>query len=186
MARRLLGLVRDFDASTPREMASQDRFLSELDRLSDPFDRDSSLVHVTGSAIVAGPVGTVLHLHKRLGIWIQPGGHLEVGEEPFEAALREAEEETGLALQHPSDGPFLLHLDVHPAAEGHTHLDLRYLLLSDGSEPAPPAGESQHVRWFSLEEAISITDEALVGGLVRLRRLLEARSDLLSSLRTSR
>ena len=47
--------------------------------------------------------------------------------------------------------PPLAHLDVHAGGRGHTHLDLRYLLAVDGDdEPAPPAGESQDVRWFAL------------------------------------
>jgi len=159
--------VTDFDAITDREIASRARFLAELDRLADPFDRDADPVHVTGSAIVAGPRGTVLHLHKRAGTWLQPGGHVEPGEAPWDAALRETTEETGLPVRHPEAGPELIHLDAHPAGR-HVHLDLRYLLLSDDVDPAPPPGESQHVRWFSLADAIDVADDALIDGLVRL------------------
>lgn len=167
----VLEAVAGFDAETPREVASRARLLAELDRLADPFDRYADLVHVTGSAIVNGPRGTVLHLHKRLGRWLQPGGHLERGEAPWEAALREAEEETGLPVRHPAGGPQVLHLDVHPAADGHVHLDLRYLLLCEDAEPAPVHGESQQVRWFSLDEALAVADEGLVDGLRRLQAL---------------
>jgi len=163
--------VAAFDAETPREAASQARFLAELDRLADPFDRYADLVHVTGSAIVSGPRGTVLHLHKRLGLWLQPGGHIDTGEAPWDAALREADEETGLPVRHPAGGQQLLHLDVHTAAESHVHLDLRYLLLCAEDEPAPAVGESQLVRWFTLDEALSIADEGLVDGLRRLEAL---------------
>jgi 8-oxo-dGTP pyrophosphatase MutT (NUDIX family) len=162
--------VAAFDAVTTREVASKDRFLSELDRLADPFDRNADPVHVTGSAIVTGPRGVVLHLHKRLGGWMQPGGHVDSGETPAEAALRETREETGLAVRHPADGPLLIHLDAHPAGP-HVHLDLRYLLLSEDAEPSPPPGESQDVRWFTLAEAIGVADDALVDGLRRLRDL---------------
>lgn len=162
-----------FDAGTLREAASQERFLTELDRLVDPFDRYADLVHVTGSGIVSGPRGTVLHLHKKLHLWLQPGGHVDSGEAPWEAALREAEEETGLPVRHPAGGATLFHLDVHLAAEGHVHLDLRYLLLCDEAEPAPPAGESQLVRWFTLDEALAIADDGLVDGLRRLPDCLE-------------
>ncbi len=161
--------VAGFDAGTPREVASRERFLSELDRLADPFDRYADLVHVTGSAIVSGPRGTVLHLHKRLGIWLQPGGHLDTGEAPWDGAPREAEEETGLPVRHPAGSPQLVHLDVHLAAESHVHLDLRYLLLCADAEPAPAAGESQQVRWFTLDEALAIADGGLVDALRRLQ-----------------
>ena len=157
-----------FEALTPRERASRARMLEELERLPHPFDRDADPVHVTGSAVVVGRRGTVLHLHKRLNRWLQPGGHLDPGEAPSEAALREATEETGLRLRHPDAGPHLVHLDVHPAALGHTHLDLRYLLVGDDADPSPPPGESPHVRWFTLEEAIAVADEGLEDALSRV------------------
>ncbi len=162
--------VAAFDARSQRELASRQRILVELDRLVDPFDRHGGPVHVTGSGIVNGPRGTVLHMHRRLHLWLQPGGHLEAGEPPWQAALRESGEETGLPVRHPSGGPRLLHLDAHPAG-AHFHLDLRYLLLCDETEPHPPAGESQEVRWFDLAGAMAIADAGLVDGLRRLEQL---------------
>jgi len=164
--------VAAFDARTPRERESQSRLLAELDRLAKPFSEHADPVHVTGSAIIAGPRGTVLHFHKRLRMWLQTGGHVEPGETPWDAALRESVEETGLPLRHAAaagDPPPLVHLDVHPAAKGHTHLDLRYLLHCDDVEPSPPPGESQEVRWFSWDEAIAQADAGLVDALRRLR-----------------
>jgi 8-oxo-dGTP pyrophosphatase MutT (NUDIX family) len=162
--------VWQFDARSSRETASRRRFLLELDRLAAPFDRAADPVHVTGSAIVSGARGTVLHLHKRLGLWLQPGGHVDPGEPPWETAVRETNEETGLLGRHPDAGPRLFHIDAHPAGE-HFHLDLRYLLYCDDADPAPEAGESQAVEWFELEEAIAMADEALVDGLWRLKEL---------------
>lgn len=171
---RLLETVRrsveTFDARSEREVSSQERIFTELARLSAPLDRYAGLVHVTGSAIVVGSRGTLLHLHKTLRKWLQPGGHIDPGEAPWDAAARETEEETGLPARHPEDGPKLFHLDTHPAGE-HFHLDLRYLLFCDDAEPAPPPGESQDVRWFDLDEAVAIADEGLVDAVRRLRLL---------------
>lgn len=161
--------VERFEPRTPRERASRATFLRELERLAAPLDQAADPVHVTGSAIVVGRRGTVLHLHKRLHRWMQPGGHLDPGEWPSQAALRETVEETGLPVRHPRSGPRMVHLDVHPAARGHVHLDLRYLLEAPDDDPTPAPGESRAVRWFGWDEAIAAADEALVDGLVRLR-----------------
>lgn len=162
--------IETFGAQSGRELASRDLFLTELDRLSDPFDRYADPVHLTGSAIVVGPRGTVLHLHKTLGRWLQPGGHIDPGEAPWEAAARETEEETGLVARYAPAGPDLFHLDAHRAG-AHFHLDLRYLLFGGDADPSPQLGESQEVRWFGLDEALAIADEGLVDGLRRLKML---------------
>lgn len=152
-----------------RERASQARILQELDRLAHPFDEHADLVHVTGSAIVVGPRGVVLHLHKRLGLWLQPGGHIDPGETPWDAAWREASEETGLQLSHQPAGPSLVHVDVHIGAHGHTHLDLRYLLDGADGDPNPGPEESQDVAWFGWEAAIDLADAGLAGALRALQ-----------------
>ena len=157
-----------------RESASRSRILDALDALDAPFDAGSSATHVTASAIIVGPAGVVLHRHRRLHRWMQPGGHIDAGETPAGAALRESSEETGLTLRHPVGGPRIIHVDVHPAADDHVHLDLRYLLLSPGGDPAPAPGESPDVGWFSWEQAASLADDALVGGLEAARRQPEA------------
>jgi len=163
-------------ARTPvddRERHSIAVTLAELDRLADPYDEHADPTHVTGSAVVVGQRGVILLLHKRLGIWMQPGGHIEAGESPAQAALRETVEEVGLPVVHPAEGPQLVHVDVH-AANGHIHLDLRYLLHAPDADPAPGQGESQQVRWFEWDEALSVADESLSGCLRALqhRRLL--------------
>lgn len=152
-----------------RERDSVERFLAETARLAAPFDEHADPVHVTASAIVVGERGTVLHLHKRLGRWLQPGGHIDAGETPPAAALREAAEETGLAVAHPPGGVRLVHVDVHPGPKGHTHLDVRYLLYAPDVDPDPGEEESPFVRWFDWDEAVAVADPGLRAALESLR-----------------
>ena len=119
-------------------------------------------MHITVSGLIVGSQGIVLHRHKRLGLWLQPGGHLDAGEQPLEAVLRETEEETGLlAVPRSAD---VVHVDVHGGGLGHVHLDLRFVLSASG-QPRPAAGESQDVRWFSPSEAAAVAEAGLSGAL---------------------
>jgi 8-oxo-dGTP pyrophosphatase MutT (NUDIX family) len=146
-----------------RERESIASFLATVGELAEPFAEEAQPTHITASALIVGPRGTVLHRHRVLGIWIQPGGHIDRGETPWDAALREAGEETGLLLRHAGDEPELVHVDVHPGPRGHTHLDLRYLLDGGDADPAPPPEESQDVAWFAWPDALAVAEPAMAG-----------------------
>jgi 8-oxo-dGTP pyrophosphatase MutT (NUDIX family) len=162
---RLRAVLDAHRATDDRERSARVEALAQLDRLERPFEEGSDPTHVTASAIVVGRRGVLLHRHRKLGRWMQPGGHVGPGEEPADAAVRECREETGLVVAHPRGGPRLVHLDVHPAARGHVHIDLRYLVGGPDAAPDPPPGESPKVAWVSWEEADARADEALAGGL---------------------
>ena len=157
-----------------REARSVVQFLDAYDRLDDPFEQESDPIHVTGSGFVIGPRGVLLLKHKRLGIWLQPGGHIDSGETPWAASLRECREETGLDVRFTgsvdADGvPELIHVDVHAGGRGHTHLDLRYLIDGGDADPAPPEDESQEIAWFAWADAIELSDPGLRGALIALQ-----------------
>ncbi len=158
-----------------RERSSQQRFAELIAALERPFDEQAGPVHVTASAFVVGDRGVVLHRHKRLGLWLQPGGHIDAGETPWDAALREAEEETGLPVAFDPAGldasgvPQVVHVDVHPGPRGHTHLDVRYLLRAPAVVPRPPEGESQDVQWFPWHRAVRMAEPGLEGALRALQ-----------------
>ena len=65
---------------------------------------------------------------------------------------------------------------MHEAALGHTHLDLRYLLLGADADPAPPPGESPEARWCGWDEAQSLADAALADALPLARAAAGDRS----------
>jgi len=152
-----------------RERESLQRFVELFDPLDHPFLEDAGPVHVTGSAIVVTTDRSrvLLHKHKRLGLWLQPGGHIDPDELPWLGALREAVEETGLPAGLVDNG--LVHVDVHPGPRGHTHLDLRYLVESPHVPPAPPEGESPDVQWLQWHRAIALTEPGLEGALRALQ-----------------
>ncbi len=136
-----------------READSITRTLDRLTWPGNPFDELEHDHHVTSSAFVVSDRGVILHRHRRLGIWVQPGGHVDPGESPEAACVRETFEETGLLAEH-LDPVALFHVDVHPGPKGHTHYDLRYVLRSEPLDPRPPEDESPDVFWFDFEGAL--------------------------------
>ena len=64
--------------------------------------------------------------------------------------------------------PLLFHVDVHPGPRGHTHYDLRYVLIGEASDPTPSPGESPEVYWFDAERALTRCEPALVPALSKL------------------
>jgi 8-oxo-dGTP pyrophosphatase MutT (NUDIX family) len=168
----LVATLSRHEPADPVEARSLARTRALVAWLPTPFDEHADPTHVTGSAIVCDDRGrVVLHRHKRLGIWLQPGGHVDPGESPADGAARETVEETGLRARHPDGTPRLLHVDVHPGPRGHLHLDLRYLLLADADAAlAPATGESPEVAWFTAEEARQVGDHSLVAAVRAARR----------------
>jgi 8-oxo-dGTP pyrophosphatase MutT (NUDIX family) len=162
----LLEALAAYPAETAADGAAVFRFRTFLDR-ADPFRRDDPDGHVTASAIVARDSGDdfLLVFHRKLDRWLQPGGHVEPDDEfVFDAAVREAREETGLDGFAAPIGDAILDVDVHaiPAfgdEPAHLHYDVRYLLTAkDG--PAPVRGSA----WFSRA---AVTPADTDGSLVR-------------------
>lgn len=109
--------------------------------------------HLTASAVVLSPDRrqVLLVLHKKVGLWLQPGGHAEAADRSLaQAALREAREETGAPeLVLVSDRP--VHLDRHRAPCGaRWHLDVRFLLTAPAGR-VEVSDESSDVRWWPVD-----------------------------------
>lgn len=59
--------------------------------------------HFTASALIIDNNKVLLVYHKKLNVWLHPGGHVEKNENPDETLLREVKEETGLEIEIISD-----------------------------------------------------------------------------------
>ena len=68
-----------------------DRVYSVLN-YQDPFKRSNKIGHFTASGLVIRDDKVLLILHPYLGRWFQPGGHIDDGESPIDAAIREVYE----------------------------------------------------------------------------------------------
>lgn len=135
----LLGAHRPVDAEEVAALAEVLRVFAETPASVDLFSKHQcSPGHVTTSAIVldAALDHVLLIDHPGLGLWVQPGGHVDPSDgSPRAAALRELLEETGLdeGSVEPAavDSP-LADVAVHAVPDGlkgqpaHAHYDLRF------------------------------------------------------------
>ncbi len=90
-----------------------------------------------GVAVIIQRGDTVLVGQRRSathgdGTWQFPGGHLEFGETVEQCAVREAQEETGLAVRVTGRGPWV---DSFFVAEGRQYVTLFVLTRADTGEP---------------------------------------------------
>jgi 8-oxo-dGTP pyrophosphatase MutT (NUDIX family) len=136
-----------------------------LEVLADPaaFDRGRRPAHVTASAVVlADDGGSVLLVrHRKLGLWLHPGGHVEPGDGTLaDAARREAVEETGVEALRPLGGPLDVHRHPGPCDPRREtdHLDVRFALLADPAAVPVVSEESTDVRWFPVD---ALPDDAV-------------------------
>jgi 8-oxo-dGTP pyrophosphatase MutT (NUDIX family) len=139
----------DYARRWPGEAATLAHFLALLDDPVDPFARARLAGHFTASAwLVDGDGARVLLTHHRkLGRWLQLGGHADGDSDLARVALKEAEEESGLHGLVLAPGIFDLdrhwipqHRDVPP----HWHYDVRFVVRARGDEEAFVVSDESH------------------------------------------
>lgn len=139
------------------------------------FDRRLQHGHVTGSAWVLNPARThtlMMH-HRKLGLWLQPGGHADGDPDILQVVLKETSEESGIPLSKIAlvdDAVF--DVDIHtiyPSEhdDRHEHFDIRFVVQIDDRLEIPGNTESHQIGWIPLDE-VSHFNNAL-----SLRRMVQ-------------
>lgn len=166
-------LLSRYERAWPTESAIVARFRAFVAGHADCLLRTCLPGHITASAWILSPAAdeVLLTHHRKLGRWLQLGGHVD-GEARIElAALREAQEESGMLefafLPVASQELVPLDLDVHtiPARANepqHEHWDVRFLLQAAPDQPLVLSAESKELRWVPVQELGRLTTEPSV------------------------
>jgi 8-oxo-dGTP diphosphatase len=158
----LVAKVAPFDAREAADQADMLDWLAsgqQLFRTAKPATPPKHLV-VYFVPVDATSRYLLLGDHRKSGLWLPPGGHVEDGEDPRAAVRREAREELGIAAEfHPRPGegeeaadPFFL--TVTPTNDAVSHLDVNLwfvLRLNRVTRLTPDPREFNGVRWFGLD-----------------------------------
>lgn len=107
----------------------------------------------------------LLRKHEKYGLWLAPGGHIELDEDPPTAAIREAKEEVGLDVTLAgalapdfADGEHELlvprFLNRHIVSPTHEHISFMYFGTSETRDFFQEDGDekSDAIKWFTVDE----------------------------------
>ncbi|RPE81995.1 NUDIX hydrolase [Vulcaniibacterium tengchongense] len=130
-------------------------FLELLDDPADPFRRERLAGHFTASCWLVDRAGArvLLTHHRKLGRWLQLGGHADGDRDLARVALREAEEESGLGGLTVEPGLFDLDRHWIPArgdVPGHWHYDARFVVRAGTDERYVVSEESHDLAWREI------------------------------------
>ena len=173
-----VAVLHDYLARWPAEAGCVAHFIELVQAPDDPYVRGRLAGHLTASSLLVSADGgrTLLTHHRKLGLWLQPGGHADGDQDLGRVALREAEEETGLpglVLE-----PVVFDLDRHwiPEHKGvpaHWHYDVRYVVRAGTDERFTVSEESHALAWRDIADVAE--DQAMDASLRRMARKWLAR-----------
>lgn len=151
---------------SPSQALLKADFVSHLRAHPSGWERGCRPDHLTASALVIDQAGArvMLCLHRKVGIWLQFGGHIEAGDSTIaDAALREAREESGIDdLVLVGSQPLRLDRHLAPCDAGaRHHLDVQFMAVAPNSAEPIVSSESLAVRWFTVDALPAETDDAV-------------------------
>lgn len=168
LAADLHALLTGWSAPSDAQEAVRQEYLAHLDAHEEATAKSGPPAHFTASCLVvdAAREHVLLTLHKKVGRWLQFGGHLEAGDETVAAgALREALEESGLPTAELTLLPGPAQLDRHALGSGFSrcteHLDLRWIAVAAPGARPVVSEESEDVAWWPATALPEDTDSSL-------------------------
>lgn len=118
--------------------------------------------HFTVAIFVVWDGKVLLHWHRKLRMWLPPGGHIERDELPDEAAVREVLEETGVEVELTGErredvaDPVQLHrpagVQLENIGPGHQHIDLIYFATPTNLTDIRDEFSKDRVGWYAPED----------------------------------
>ena len=149
--------LAEYASRWPREAATVDLFADLLADVDDPFRRERLAGHFTASCwlVDRGGERVLLTHHRKLGLWLQLGGHADGERDLHVAALKEAGEESGLRGLRIEAGIFDLDrhwIPEHKGVPAHWHYDVRYVVHAGAHEAYTVSEESHDLAWRSIAE----------------------------------
>ena len=165
--------LADYTRRWPGEADTAALFETLLADPVDPFRRERLAGHFTASCWLVSADGqrVLLTHHRKLGLWLQLGGHADGERDLALAALREAQEESGLSGLVIE--PAIFDLDRHwiPEHKGvppHWHYDVRCVVRAGEDEAFTVSEESLDLAWRDI--AALANDPAADASVQRMAR----------------
>lgn len=143
----------------PEEAAAASIFTDFLESHPATFERAHMPGHFTGSCWLVSADGrrVLLMHHRKLGLWLQPGGHADGDADLARVALREASEETGLKDLRVEGGVYDIDRHRIPARRDepeHWHYDVRYVVRAGRDDRFAINHESHALAWRPVTEVV--------------------------------
>lgn len=178
--RELLWLLAHYRTPFIEEAGMVERTRHFVMQHSNCFDRRLLPGHVSGSGWVVNPARShvLLMHHRKLNLWLQPGGHADNDPDIHGVVIKETAEECGL---DPSAIKLVDHaifdVDVHTVYASahdprHDHFDIRFLIEIDDTQPVPGNDESHEIGWVALDDVSRFNNARSIYRLVQKTRRL--------------
>ncbi len=153
----LLNLLKNYQALNHAEELFRQEIYNFVETNSNCFLRSNLSGHITASAWLLSPnhEEVLLTHHKKIGMWLQLGGHADGDSDVIAVALKEATEESGISgIKLLSPQIFDLevhHIDEHKGVPAHYHYDIRFVLEAPGREFSV-SDESHDLCWMNMKK----------------------------------